>query len=66
MPEMCNSTMRMIDNRRHCAHSQFYFISILDDICLGDTSRKFGSITPRHTIDAILGLKNRERMLESE
>ncbi|XP_055315481.1 retinal homeobox protein Rx [Sitodiplosis mosellana] len=35
-----------------------------DEICLGDTSRKFGTITPRHTIDAILGLKNCEKLLD--
>lgn len=35
-------------------------------MCLGDTARKFGPMTPRHTIDAILGLKNRERLLESK
>lgn len=40
--------------------------SVPEDVCLGDTSRKFGSITPRHTIDAILGLKNREKLLEGK
>lgn len=40
------------------------FPQFADDLCLGDTSRKFGPMTPRHTIDAILGLKNCEKLLE--
>ncbi|XP_037034880.1 retinal homeobox protein Rx isoform X2 [Bradysia coprophila] len=37
-----------------------------DELCISDTSRKFGgqTLTPRHTIDAILGIKNRERNID--
>lgn len=42
----------------------FFPLNISDEICLGDTSRKFGPMTPRHTIDAILGLKNCEKLLD--
>lgn len=42
------------------------FSGFSDEICLSDTSRKFGSITPRHTIDAILGLKNCEKLLDGK
>lgn len=45
---------------------KFYSSNISDEICLSDTSRKFVSITPRHTIDAILGLKNCEKLLDGK
>lgn len=39
-----------------------------DELCIGDTSRKFGgqTLTPRHTIDAILGIKNRDRNIDGK
>lgn len=47
----------------------FGFQSVTDDeICPSDTSRKYGlsgqTLTPRHTIDAILGIKNGDRIID--
>lgn len=46
-----------------------YFALPAEDhhLCFGDTGRKFGlagqTLTPRHTIDAILGIKNGEHQI---
>lgn len=41
-----------------------------DEIYISDTGRKFGlagqTLTPRHTIDAILGIKNGDRLLDGK
>lgn len=48
------------------SHFFFLFIDLTDDIFPGDTARKLGAMTPRHTIDAILGLKNCEKLFDGK
>lgn len=53
------------------AHLIGFVVSVAEDeIYISDTGRKFGlagqTLTPRHTIDAILGIKNGDRLLDGK